>query len=121
MSQLDQGRQLNAFTQTKTVFSGADPALAQLEGGAGIIQGTDPTSYVGAVLDSWSKSGQPGGSASEASTAINAGSATTTALTSLAKSSQPGLLTTAGLVILAVGLVLIGAWAMLGEPAPVAD
>lgn len=125
MSQLDQARQLNPFLQSKTIFSGADPAIAQLEGGAGIIQGTDPSSHVAAVLASWSQSGQGGGSATEASEQdpANAPGSPQTDDSLLGRGQTvAGVKVPAAaklaLLVLSVGLVLLGAWALIGSPTP---
>lgn len=106
MSQVDAARHLNPWSQSMTVFSGADPAIAQLEGGSAIVNGSDPTGAIKATLASWQRSGQPGGSATEASeNAPNVSPAF----------QEPSLMTKIALAALAIGLVLIGALAIVGS------
>jgi hypothetical protein len=90
----------NLQMMSQTVFSGADPALADIAGTSGIVQGTYPSSYNRSLMASWFGGGTP----------TNANGSDTPAEAAVA---DPGILLKAGLMVLAIGIILVGAVALV--------
>jgi hypothetical protein len=67
LAALGMDQAVNPFQMTTTVFSGADPALADLAGTGGIMQGTYPQSYNQSLLASWASSAPRAGGSGNAS------------------------------------------------------
>jgi hypothetical protein len=88
----------NLQMMSQTVFSGADPALADLAGTSGIVQGTYPSSYNRSLMASWFGGGTPtDANDTPAEAAV----------------SDPGVMLKAGLMVLAIGVILVGAVALV--------
>jgi hypothetical protein len=90
----------NLQMMSQTVLSGADPALADIAGTSGIVQGTYPSSYNRALMASWFGGGTP----------TDASSSDTPAEAAV---SDPGVMLKAGLMVLAIGVILVGAVALV--------
>jgi hypothetical protein len=94
----------NLQMMSQTVLSGADPALADIAGTSAKISGTDPTGYIQALASSWFGTTAPGEYAS------SKGSSDTPGEQAVA---DPTWLTKTALAVLAIGLILIGAVALI--------
>jgi dipeptide/tripeptide permease len=95
----------NLQMMSQTVFSGADPAMANLVGTEAIVKGTDPPAWSSALASSWFNTATPGNY-----TIWPFSDSTTPAK---ATASDPGLFAKVGLAAIAIGLILIGALALI--------
>jgi hypothetical protein len=106
MSALGDAQSFDPFAQVKTVFSGADPAIADLAGTSAIMQGTYPASSNQAYATSWL--GANPWTTSTPSASLASGSGTTASV------PQVGTMTTIVVFVIAIILLMAGAFALVG-------
>jgi len=100
---------IDPFEMSKTVFSGADPAIADMAGTSGITQGLYPQAANTAIAGSWlsAVTGGPSPSATQS----DGGSSTTSDV------PQASTVTTVVTFVVAIVLLLAGAFALVGSEA----
>jgi hypothetical protein len=102
---------VNPFAQVATVFSGADPALADLAGTSAIAQGSYPQSANTAFAASW-LSASPWTTATPSASLASGGQAATTNTP-----PQASATTTVAVFVIAIVLLMAGAFALVGPEA----
>jgi hypothetical protein len=110
MSAMGAAQSIDPFLQAQTVFSGADPALADLAGTSAITQGTYPQSSNTAFAASW-LSANPWSTPTPSSNLVSGptGSSSTTSALPAASAT-----TTVVVFVVAIVLLMAGAFALVG-------
>jgi hypothetical protein len=108
VSALGAQQAVDPFAQVQTVFSGADPAIADMAGTSAIQQGTYPQSSNQAIAQSW-LTASPWTTSTPSATSATSGTAATTQAPPTAST-----LTSVVFFVIAIILLLAGAFAIVG-------
>lgn len=103
----------NLQMMSQTVLSGSDPALADLAGTSAKISGTDPTGYIQQLAASWFGTTAPGQFANGEEMSPRGAAPGGTGTAGEQAVGDPTWLTKSALAVLAIGLILIGAIALV--------
>jgi hypothetical protein len=108
VSALGPNESINPFAQVATVFSGADPAMADLAGTSAIAQGSYPQSANQAIAASWLTANPWTTATPSASLASGGQSGATNAPPTVST------MTTVAVFVIAIVLLMAGAFALVG-------
>jgi hypothetical protein len=107
VSALGDNESINPFAQVATVFSGADPAIADLAGTSAIAQGSYPQSANNAIAASW-LTASPWTSSTPSASFTSSGTSSGNAPPAV------GTMTTVAVFVIAIVLLMAGAFALVG-------